>query len=161
MMCLLLPKGLSTSNLYLNNAVWLLSGRSHWEPFSSCMIWITSETRKCVAGVSCITTEVHYTSVQFSAEVKLGTCKSGDTTSNDGMVNKLLSDLAYSLTKKSCQTGALLFPSSQALTQCGTKTRTGFQVVWFHCLPRAAAGCGTGQHAAMAPQGSAIESHPT
>lgn len=39
------------------------------------------------------------------------------------MVNKLLSDLAYSLTKKSFQTGALLFPSSQALTQLWYKDK--------------------------------------
>lgn len=87
------------------------------------MILITSETRKRVAGVSCITAELHYTSAQSSAEVKLGTCKPRDTTSNGRMVSTLWSDLAYSLTKKSCQTGALAFPSPQALIQLWYKDK--------------------------------------
>lgn len=76
-----------------------------------------------MAGVSCVTAEGYYTSAQSLAEVKLGICKSGDTISNDGMVNRLLSDLAYSLTKRSCQTGAMLFPSSQALIRLWYKDK--------------------------------------
>lgn len=76
-----------------------------------------------MAGASCITAELHYTSAQSSAEVKLGTCKSGDTTSSGGMVSRLLSDLAYSLTKECCKTGVLPFPSPQALIQLWYKDK--------------------------------------
>lgn len=76
LICLLLFKGLSSMSFNLNNAVWLSFGGSQKACFGSCVIRITSETRKRVAEVSCITAGLCYTSAKSSAEVKQRTCKS-------------------------------------------------------------------------------------
>lgn len=96
------------------------------------MIWITSETRKRVAEISCITAELHYTSAQSSAEVKQGLVNQETPLAMRGWSAGCCQTLLTHWLKRVAKLVLCPSPHLRPWFSCGTKTRTGFQVVLFH-----------------------------